>query len=91
MVDELPPMTVRGWAGLPWSERREGRPWRQSGIERLWHSEHSPSGSVISRRGSAAGRRHTLGHEGKSGRGGTPPRCHPEAGGGHHPVPGPGQ
>jgi hypothetical protein len=47
-----------------------GKPWRQSGIDRLWHSQHSQSGSVISRHGSAARLRHTLGHEGNWGGGG---------------------
>jgi hypothetical protein len=47
-----------------------GRPWRQSGIDRLWHSQHSQSGPVISHQGSAARHRHTLGHEGNSGGGG---------------------
>jgi hypothetical protein len=68
-----------------------GRPWRQSGIDRLWHSQHSQSGSVISHQGSAARHRHTLGHEGNWGRGGTLPRRHPEAGGDYHPLPGPSQ
>ena len=38
-----------------------GRTWRQSGIDRLWYSKHSQSGSVISRHGSAARRRHAFG------------------------------
>jgi hypothetical protein len=67
-----------------------GRPWRQSGIDRLWHFQHSPSGPVISRDGSAARRRHTLGHAGNWGEGRHAAR-YPEAGGDHHSLPGPGQ
>jgi hypothetical protein len=91
MVDELPPnyraRASRTALELTWG----GRPWRQSGTTGCGIL----SIAKVARSFPATAPLPAVGihwaTQALGGRGGTPPRCHPEAGGGHHPVPGPGQ
>jgi len=91
MVEELPPhysaRASRTALELTWG----GRPWRQSGttacgiLSKAKVAWSSPATAPLPSVG-IQGATQAIG-----GRGGTLPRRHPEAGGDHHPVPGPGQ